>query len=160
MAIDKQLLGLSAEYAVASELCRRGVYAQLTLGPRKRTDILLETETSMLRVQIKAKQGSTWPNCKGIYGNDIILVLVDYKGTLLIDRPSFFILNPQDWVNLIRQELAIQIQSGDVQIDRNNVPIWIKQLDRNGNPYKGFGIKRSQVCQYQDQWDKIPLLPR
>lgn len=50
MKMDKDILGLSVEYAVASELCRRELYAQLTLGPRKRTDILLETDESMLRI--------------------------------------------------------------------------------------------------------------
>jgi len=36
MPISKDILGLAGEFAVASELCRRGIYAQLTLGTRKR----------------------------------------------------------------------------------------------------------------------------
>jgi hypothetical protein len=42
--IEKEYLGLEAEFAVASELCRRDMYAQLTLGRRKRTDLLVETK--------------------------------------------------------------------------------------------------------------------
>ena len=42
--LEKETLGLAAEFAVASELCRRGIYAQLTLGNRKRTDLLVDVE--------------------------------------------------------------------------------------------------------------------
>jgi hypothetical protein len=51
MAIPKNVLSLAAEFAVASELCRRGIYVQLTLGNLKRTDLLvLDTENHrMLR---------------------------------------------------------------------------------------------------------------
>jgi hypothetical protein len=41
MLISRNTLGLAAEFAVASELCRRNVYAQLTLGHQKRTDLLI-----------------------------------------------------------------------------------------------------------------------
>lgn len=40
--LSKELLGLAGEYAVASELCKRGMYAQLTLGSHKHTDILIQ----------------------------------------------------------------------------------------------------------------------
>ena len=155
MAIEKQLLGLAAEYAVAAELCRCGVYAQLTLGPRKRTDILLETDKSMLRIQVKAKQGATWPNCKGVHGLDIVLVLADFRLKTNTDRPDFYVLNPDDWARLVRSELAAQISSGEVRLDQQNVPIWVNQLKKNGEPYTGYGIKPSQVAQHQENWDKI-----
>jgi hypothetical protein len=38
MKISKSTLGLAADYAVASELCRRNIYAQPTFGHQKRTD--------------------------------------------------------------------------------------------------------------------------
>jgi len=40
MTISKECIGLAAEFAVASELCKRGIYAQLTFGNKKRTDRL------------------------------------------------------------------------------------------------------------------------
>jgi len=55
--LSKEFLGLSGGYAVASELCRRGIYAQITLGHHKCTDVLVETDFKMLRIQVKAKQG-------------------------------------------------------------------------------------------------------
>ncbi|MDD2276940.1 MAG: hypothetical protein PHP56_10455 [Smithellaceae bacterium] len=33
--LSKETLGLAGEYAVACELCKRDIYAQLTLGNRK-----------------------------------------------------------------------------------------------------------------------------
>ena len=54
--LSKETLGLAAEFAVASELCRRGIYAQLTLGNRKRTDLLVDVEYGrMLRIQVKSE---------------------------------------------------------------------------------------------------------
>ena len=32
MKIEKSILGVAGEFAVAAELCRRNIYAQLTLG--------------------------------------------------------------------------------------------------------------------------------
>ena len=155
MAIEKQLLGLAAEYAVAAELCRRGLYAQLTLGLRKRTDLLLESVKSMLRVQVKAKQGPTWPNCKGVHGPDIILVLADFRLKTNTDRPDFYVLNSLDWAHLVHSVLAAQISAGEVRLDQQNVPIWVNQLNKSGKPYCGYGIKPSQVAQHQEKWDKI-----
>ena len=63
---SKELVGLAGEYAAASELCRRGHYAQLTLGHHKKTDLLVEinNEVSGLlfrRVSVKSKSGNAWP---------------------------------------------------------------------------------------------------
>lgn len=72
-------LGIAAEYAVASELCRRGIYAQLTLGHQKKTDLLVFFESGQLaRIEVKAKQGREWPNCKGISRSDTYLVFVGW----------------------------------------------------------------------------------
>jgi hypothetical protein len=69
MEIAKETLGLAGEFAVASELCKRGIYAQLTLGNRKSTDLLVDVEDGgMVRVQVKSKQGNEWPACKGVVG--------------------------------------------------------------------------------------------
>jgi hypothetical protein len=56
--ISREAIGLAGEYAVAFELCRRGFYAQLTLGNHKKTDILVETSRRLFRVSVKAKTGS------------------------------------------------------------------------------------------------------
>ena len=77
--MDKDKVGIAAEFAVASELARRNIYAQPTFGHLKRTDLLiLANSGSLLRIEAKGKQGSQWPNCKGISDSKSILVLVDF----------------------------------------------------------------------------------
>ena len=79
MIVDRHNLSLAAEYAVASELCKRNIYAQITLGNLKRTDILCASEQGLLRIQVKGKQGREWPGVREIYGDDMVLILVDFE---------------------------------------------------------------------------------
>jgi len=150
MRISKDILGLAAEFAVASELCRRNIYAQLTLGFRKRTDILVETEKGMLRIQVKGKQGREWPGCKGICGEDIVLVFVDFEKKKENERPDFYILTVKDWEKLLEKELKLtgKVQRGEITIDGKNMPTW-----KDG--YQGMGIVPRMVEEYKDRWDKI-----
>jgi len=150
MAIPKDVLGLAGEFAVASELCRRGIYAQLTLGHHKRTDLLIETDQKMIRVQVKAKQGKEWPGVKGIHGPDMILVLVDYHNKQNTERPDFYILLPTDWEQLLDKELRNtgKVERGDVTINEQGVPIW-------SDGYKGMGIHIDQVEPFREAWDKL-----
>lgn len=94
MRIAKEALSLAGEFAVASDSCRRGIYAQLTLGNRKRADLLVDSDKRMIRVQVKAKQGREWPGVRGIYGKGIVLILVDYQNKTHTQRPDFYILLP------------------------------------------------------------------
>jgi len=150
MKISKDILGLAAEFGVASELCKRNMYAQLTLGLRKRTDILVETEIGMLRIQVKGKQGGEWPGCKGIYGENIVLVFVDFENKKENVRPDFYILAVEDWGKLLEKELKLtgRIERGEVTIDEKNIPTW-----KDG--YQGMGIKPEMVKEYKEQWGKI-----
>jgi hypothetical protein len=150
MEKSKDILGLAAEFAVASELCRRSIYAQLTLGLRKRTDILVETESGMLRIQVKGKQGREWPGCKGIYGNDIVLVFVDFENKKENERPDFYILTVEDWKKLLEKELKTtgKVERGEVTIDEKNMPTW-----KDG--YQGMGIKPEGIKEHKERWDKI-----
>lgn len=155
--IEKEYLGLAAEFAVASELCRRKMYAQLTLGTRKRTDLLIETDTGMLRIQVKGKQGNSWPNCGGVCGESIILVLVDFAGKQENERPDFYVLTAEDWINLVERECREDIATGKVVIDDKNVPVWVKNV-AHGQPYRGMGVSVSQVSAHKESWDKIEAM--
>ena len=152
MAIQRDTLSLAAEFAVASELCRRNIYAQLTLGLRKRTDILVETENGMLRIQVKGKQKQWWPGCKGIYGDGIVLIFVDFENKKETERPDFYILTVDDWKETIWTVLADEILSGEITIDEKNMPFW---ASGEGGEYKGTGIKPEMIKKYKEQWDKI-----
>jgi hypothetical protein len=148
--LPKETLGLAGEYAVASELCKRGIYAQLTLGNRKRTDLLVETDDSMLRIQVKSKQKREWPGLKGIVGNDIVLVLVDFEKKPVDSRPDFYVLTSRDWAQVIdaRCIQAGHVRNGDVTISDCNVPTW-------SDGYVGVGIKSADVQPYKEKWDKV-----
>ncbi len=92
MIISKENIGLAGEYAVASELCKRGFYAQLTLGNHKKTDILVEDNKIFFRVSVKSKQGTQWPSVKGIWQKGDLIVFVDFKGKEASNRPDYYVL--------------------------------------------------------------------
>lgn len=151
MAISKEHLALASEFAVASELCRRGIYAQLTLGCHKRTDLLVEADNRMIRVQVKGKQGSHWPGVRGLSGQDSLLVLVDYKGKTETQRPDFYVLTVDDWKAILERELARKAKEGAVRIDERLCPIW-----RDG--YLGMAVSAEMVAKYKDDWEKVRRL--
>lgn len=161
--IPKETLGLAAEFAVASELCRRGIYAQLTLGNKKRTDLLIHDDETdnLLRIEVKAKQGRVWPNCKGIYGKNVMLIFVDYMNKTGNERPDFFILTVKDWKGLVTE---VAKQHDSVRVNEHNVPVFTKQLKPDGKPYEGTGIRVAMIKKYQESWSKIikgaPLIDR
>ena len=149
--ISRETLGLAAEYAVASELCRRGIYAQLTLGNRKSTDLLVDAEDGrMLCIQVKAKQKSQWPKQKGVYGGHALLVLVDYENKALHERPDFYLLNQQDWSDLVDKCLIQtgKVESGKVKLSNKLEPTW-------KDNYVGMSVKANQVTSCKECWDKV-----
>lgn len=152
-------LGLAAEFAVASELCRRGIYAQLTLGHQKRTDLLAFSEGGELtRIEVKAKQGREWPNCRGIYGSNVFLVFVDYQHRSINERPGFFVLDSADWRRVLKHRVA-EIQERNpgkrIEIDKQNVATFPDEIQKGGSPYRGMGIRAGDLTAYAEQWTKI-----
>jgi hypothetical protein len=149
MPIIRETLGLAAEFAVASELCRRGIYAQLTLGNRKRTDLLIDTDQQMIRVQVKAKQGKEWPGVRGVRGTDV-LVLVDYQNKQDNERPDFYILLAADWARMLTKELRRSVKRGEVTISADHIPTW-------DDGYVGTGITATQVEPFREAWGKVTI---
>lgn len=147
MKLSKEFLGLAGEYAVAGELCRRGMYAQLTLGSHKQTDILVETEDHMLRISVKTKQGSEWPSISGLHRPEDFLVLVDLRGKADTDRPDFYILNLADWKQLILEE---QQRHPAITVDKQNRITY-------PDGWRGLNIKPEKVLATREQWHKVAL---
>ena len=143
--LSKELLGLAAEYCVASELCKRGVYAQLTLGPHKRTDILVESERDMLRIQVKGKQGREWPAISGVRSKDDFLVLVDFEKKAEEVRPDFYVLGWEDWRNLVLEERD--------RVEGAKVDEELKISYPDG--WKGLNISRGVVILHKEAWEKV-----
>lgn len=159
MKINKSILGITGEYFVAAELGKRNIYAQLTLGNQKRTDLLIFTEENekLLKIEVKCKQGNEWPNCKGIYQRDSFLVFVDFKGLGEIQRPDFYILDEGDWKALIinkEKEYNEKHPDRKTKIE-NNVLFLLSELNKQGKPYTGYGIKPKDIEQFKEKWDKI-----
>jgi len=65
--IEGDMLSIAVEFAVASELGRRNIYAQPTCGHLKKTDLLIMGKGGkVLRIEVKGKHEKQWPNCKPI----------------------------------------------------------------------------------------------
>jgi hypothetical protein len=161
MPIEKAILSVAGELAVAAELCRRNIYAQLTLGNQKRTDLLVFADTAkskrFLRIEVKAKQGRTWPNQKGISGDDVFLVLVDFCGLKENERPKFFVLSVNDWTDLIqkaRKEYLRKHPDRRVIIE-DNCLVALDERNARGQPYRGHSVTTSDVKIHEDAWPKI-----
>ncbi|MFO8234979.1 MAG: hypothetical protein R6U04_06225 [Bacteroidales bacterium] len=159
MKIKKSILGITGEYYVAAELGKRNVYAQLTLGNQKKTDLLIFSEETnkLLKIEVKCKQGSEWPNCKGILLSDTFIVFVDFKDISETERPTFYILSTKDWSNLIKKkkkEYEIKNPDSNISIE-DNVLIFNDQKNKAGKPYKGIGVKKEDIEPYKENWDKI-----
>jgi len=157
MKIEKTNLGLAGEYAVASELCRRNIYAQLTLGHQKRVDLLVYKDKEIRKIEVKCKQGNAWPNCKGIYEEDTFLVFVDYARKKQNERPDFYVLTVNDWREVVKKAVSdYKAKHPDRRVEiENNCPILLDEINRYGNPYKGHSTSVKDINEHKDAWDKI-----
>jgi hypothetical protein len=157
--LSRSTLGLAAEYAVASELCRRGIYAQLTFGNQKKTDILVFSPSGKVaRIEVKSKQGSDWPNCKGIADPKAFLVFVDYQGRELDASPDFFVLSERDWRSVLEKRVAEERARNPkrkIKIAPENYCIFVDQIGPSGKPYTGIGIKATHLTGYRGRWETI-----
>ena len=146
----KEAIGLAGEYAVASELCKRGFYAQLTLGNHKKTDLLVETENQLFRVSVKSKTGYAWPRVTGISKKGDIIVFVDFNQKTDSHRPDFYVLNVQNWIALIKK--LQKSKSGNGKIDKDTNTLYWEPCDGYEKGWKGCSIKLSDVLEYKECW--------
>jgi len=159
MAIERAILGVAGEFAVAAELCRRNLYAQLTLGHQKRIDLLVVSEAGrMCRIEVKAKQGPEWPNCLGISAPDSFLVFVDFANRMNDQRPDFYVLTAGEWRALVIARMEqYQAQHPDrrVEVTNDAVLVLLDEVGRSGHPYKGMGVYPEKIKAHREAWQKI-----
>lgn len=146
---DMGTIGLAGEYAVAFELCRRGFYAQLTLGNHKKTDILVETPTSLFRVSVKAKTGSQWPKVCGIWAEGDLLVFVDLKNKDMGELPDFYVLDVRAWKSVAKG--IVKARTDGAKINNENTVYW-DPWDGSPKGWVGCAINVSQIEKYKDCW--------
>lgn len=151
------MLSLAAEYATATELCRRKFYVQLTLGNLKRTDLLLYAEQrgQLARIEVKAKQGQAWPACQGVSGKRSYLLFVDYFNKGLNERPDFYVLRARDWNDLVNRLIR--------RYRRRHPGQSVKLVDgrpvfpvENGKPWRGITVKASDILEHREKWSRFP----
>jgi hypothetical protein len=159
MSIDKSVLGTAGEFAVAAELCRRNIYAQLTLGNQKRIDLLTLSHSGVfLKFEVKSKQYSEWPQVKGPSKGEAFLVFVDFAKKLDTERPDFYILNKQDWYEVANEYIAAYLTKHPdrtAHLDEENCPVHPEELNRHGKPYRGCTIRVANVEKYREAWSKV-----
>lgn len=159
--IDKSTLGVAGEFAVAAELCRRNIYAQLTFGNQKRMDLLaFVSEGAMLRVEVKAKQGRVWPNCRGIHGSGIFLVFVDFADKEATTRPDFYVLSVADWREVATAEIErYKAKHPDRRPpylrEEDNVLVAPDEVNAQGREYQGLGVYPDYLKAHKEAWMKI-----
>jgi len=160
-SIDKEAVGLAGEYAVASELCKRGYYAQLTLGNHKKTDILVDypdtkKRRQIFRVSVKSKRKYAWPQVKGIWEEGDLLVLVDFKKKTADDRPDFYVLTTDDWKKVIKA-ISKTGRGFKGQIDKKNTLHW---TDKEGKTsWYGCSVNVKDVLKFKDCWPTLEGSP-
>lgn len=144
--LDKALLGLAGEYAVAYEICRRGFHAQITFGRWKNTDILAVNVKNgkTVLIEVKSKQGREWPGVKGIVGRSRLQIFVDFEGKGLYERPDFYIVDEgfwRDFTEKIRNKLkTIIVEEGRI------IHVW-------PDNYKGTSLKAEDLMEYKEKWN-------
>jgi len=157
--IDKSVLGVAGEFAVAAELCRRNIYAQPTFGHQKRMDLLaFGPRGRMLRLEVKSKQGRDWPNCRGIAGTDVFLVFVDFEGKLPAERPEFYILSSADWRDTVldaRSRYLAKHPDRRVIITDENLVRLPDEVNAQGREYVGCGVRPEYIRDHKERWQKI-----
>lgn len=159
MKIDKTILGVAAEFAVAAELCRRNIYAQPTFANLKRVDLLVLTLAGRTaRVEVKAKQGRDWPNCKGISGDGVFLVFVDFAGKPTLERPDFYVLDATDWREVAENDARrCRTKHPDrrAEVSPTGVLTLPNEVNKAGKPHTGCGVRVEHIVAHKEAWAKV-----
>lgn len=153
MSIPKDLLCLAGEHRVASELCKRAVFATITPGNRKQTDLYAISDVTkrFFRIEVKTSQSPSRKFVMG--GRQFVDSIVQNKNGL---PPDFWVLvqiNPEGerFFVLTNDEIeALQKSRNDGYFE--------KYRAKHGKEYTGRGVDNllfEQVKQHENRWDKI-----
>lgn len=147
--LSRETIGLAGEYAVASELCRRGLYCQLTLGNYKGVDLLVDPASgNAFRISVKAKQGGEWPSIAWTINDNDYFVFVDYAGKADNERPDFYIIDKAAWDLLEENVINIHAAKGKTAVKESGKLVW-------PDGWKGINIKPAMIAGAKDRWDRM-----
>ena len=80
--------------------------------------------------------------------------MVDFAGKGEFERPDFYILTVQDWIDFLKKEMA-NYPKKHIKLDERNVPVWLDEVNKSGKPYQGMGVKPERIQHHKEKWDKI-----
>jgi hypothetical protein len=74
------------------------------------------------------------------------------------ERPDVYVLSPAAWLRTLKariRDIKSRDPSKQIEIDRENVAVFLEQITKSGSPYRGMGVSASHVQRYKEKWVKI-----
>ena len=139
-AIDKYMLGMCGEYAVCSELLKRGKMASITMGNAKSVDIIVTNPSSSQYKKIEVKTSQTTKFVTSFFRKyyDINMPHPDIWVLVHIDADT----------KAVRYFILEHEELGNIQMNRNKISSW-----QYSNGCDNVLLK--QVLGYENRWDII-----
>jgi len=154
MAADKTFRVNASQFFVAGELCRRGLYAVVTLGNAANTDILCSNVegTKFVHIQVKTYVPGSSTTCsvgqkaEKPYQDNFFWVLggIPEPGS---DFPFEYYIAPA------------AVMSKNIQAAHAN---WLSTPGKDGRPHKDSSVRTVHIPPHSNQysWDVSPYLNR
>jgi hypothetical protein len=138
---EKYFLGLAGEYAVCSELAKRNIQANLTLGNNKSIDIILVDENNT----------ATTIEVKTTNKNRFVTGFFQKYKTQETPHPDFWILVTIDKTFHTRFFIVSHEELAKIQMARNKMTNWVENKNGVDN------VLVEHVVDFENSWDKLNL---
>ncbi len=136
---EKYNLNLAGEYAVCSELAKRNIQFNLTLGNKKAVDIIvLKEENKAITIEIKTTNK-----------NRIVTGFFQKYKTPDVPHPDIWIFVIIDKLLVSRFFILTHKEVAKIQMKRNNMNKW--QEIKNGVD----NLVLSDIIDFENKWNKI-----
>ena len=130
---------MAGEYAVCSELCRRGWDVTITFGNAKATDIFLHfLNGTYRRIEVKTSQTGTF----------VTSFFQKYYDKTSNSHPDYWVLVYIDDNYQTRYFIFTHEELGDIQMKRNGMTVWEKHTGCDN-------VLLRDIAVHEDMWDKI-----
>ncbi|MEW6079167.1 MAG: hypothetical protein AB1724_15260 [Thermodesulfobacteriota bacterium] len=103
-----------------------------------------------ITIQVKSKRQDFWPKVKGITGNNVFIVFVDYAGKQNSEEADFYIVNPKDFRVVMEMRISeLRKKNKRARIDETNTLIF---EDRNR---VGTNVSVDHLISFKNDWGKL-----
>jgi len=136
---EKYFLGLAGEYAVCSELAKRNIQANLTLGNNKSIDIILVDENNT----------ATTIEVKTTNKNRFVTGFFQKYKTQETPHPDFWILVTIDKTFHTRFFILSHEELAKIQMARNKMTNWVENKGGVDN------VLVEHVVGFENSWDSL-----